>query len=116
MVGMVSSWRAGVSCGSRDKPLRSGVLLCGGQTWLFVGARVLMIFRHPLVCVLRGFSVCAMVNRSHIDLVLLERLVVLARRRFAIFPVGAPFGRVAEVFHRVMRLCVYMIRSPRKRI
>ncbi len=38
-----------------------------------------------------------------------ERLVELARRRFAMIPVGAGFWRVADVFRRVMRLRVYMM-------
>ena len=64
------------------------------------------------------FCVCSpvgMVNRFHVDLVVLERLVELARRRFAMIPAGAGFWRVAHVFRRVMRLRVYMIRSPRIR-
>jgi hypothetical protein len=70
----------------------------------------------PSVC--RDVCVCStviMVNRCHVDLVVLERLVDLARRRFAMVSVGAGFWRVAGVFRRVMRLRVYMIRSPRIR-
>ena len=68
-----------------------------------------------LVAVLCVCSTGVMVNRFHVDLVVLERLVELARRRFAMIPAGAGFWRVAHVFRRVMRLRVYMIRSPRIR-
>ncbi len=43
-----------------------------------------------------------MVNRHHTDLVVLERLVVLARRRFALLPVGVSFMEVSRVFRRMM--------------
>ena len=52
-----------------------------------------------------------MVNRHHTDLVVLERLVVLARRRFAMLPVGVSFMEVSRVFRRMMRLRRYMLRS-----
>ena len=68
-----------------------------------------------VVAVLCFCSTGVMVNRFHVDLVVLERLVELARRRFAMIPAGAGFWRVAHVFRRVMRLRVYMIRSPRIR-
>ena len=68
-----------------------------------------------VVAVLCVCSTCVMVNRFHVDLVVLERLVELARRKFAMIPVGAGLWRVAQVFRRVMRLRVDMIRSPRIR-
>ena len=52
-----------------------------------------------------------MVNRHHTDLVVLERLVDLARRRFALLPVGVPGPVIALVFRRMMRLRRYMLRS-----
>ena len=73
-----------------------------------------MMFSH-LVAVFRVCSTGVMVNRSHVDLVVLEQLVELSLRRFAMIPAGARFWRVAHVFRRVMRLRVYMIRSPRIR-
>ncbi len=45
-----------------------------------------------------------MVNRHHTDLVVLERLVEMARRRFAMLPVGVPYLVVARGFRRMMRL------------
>ncbi len=59
-----------------------------------------------LVAVFRVCSTGVMVNRTHVDLVVLERLVESARRRFAMIPAGAGFWRVAHVFRRVMRLRV----------
>ena len=56
-----------------------------------------------------------MVNRHHTDLVVLERLVVLARRRFAMLPVGVSRMEVARVFRRMMRLRRYMLRSAHVR-
>ena len=66
-----------------------------------------------LVAVLCVCSTGVMVNRFHVDLVVLERLVELARRRFAMIPAGAGFWGVAHVFRCGIR--VYMIRSPRIR-
>jgi hypothetical protein len=51
-----------------------------------------------------------MVNRHHMDLVVLDRLVELARRRFVMLPVGVPYHVVARVFQRMMRLRRYMLR------
>ncbi len=56
-----------------------------------------------------------MVNRHHTDLVVLERLVVLARRRFAMLPVGVSFMEVSRVFRCMMRLRRYMLRSAHVR-
>ena len=56
-----------------------------------------------------------MVNRHHTDLVVLERLVVLAWRRFALLPVGVSFMEVSRVFRRMMRLRRYMLRSAHVR-
>ena len=56
-----------------------------------------------------------MVNRHHTDLVILERLVVLARRRFAMLPVGVSGMEIACVFRRMMRLRRYMLRSAHVR-
>ncbi len=50
-----------------------------------------------LVALLCVCSKGVMVNRFHVDLVVLERLVELARRRFAMIPAGAGFWRVAHV-------------------
>jgi hypothetical protein len=77
----VVSWCKGVSCGSRGEPLGDGVLLCSRQPGWCVGVRVARMILHP---VFRGLFVCCtviMVNRCHVDLVVLERLVELARRR-----------------------------------
>ncbi len=57
-----------------------------------------------------------MVNRHHTDLVVLERLVELVRRRFAMLPVGVPYDVVARVFRRMMRLRRYMLRSLHVRL
>ncbi len=57
-----------------------------------------------------------MVNRHHTDLVVLERLVDLARRRFAMLPVGVPSHVVARVFRRMMRLRRYLLRSLHVRL
>jgi hypothetical protein len=57
-----------------------------------------------------------MVNRHHTDLVVLERLVEMARRRFAMLPVGVPSHVVARVFRRMMRLRRYMLRSLHVRL
>ena len=57
-----------------------------------------------------------MVNRHHTDLVVLERLVELARRRFALLPVGVPGPVTALVFRRMMRLRRYMLRSAHVRL
>ncbi len=57
-----------------------------------------------------------MVNRHDMDLVVLERLVELARRRFALLPVGVPSHVVALVFRRMMRLRRYMLRSAHVRL
>ena len=57
-----------------------------------------------------------MVNRHHTDLVVLERLVELARRRFALLPVGVPGPVIALVFRRMMRLRRYMLRSAHVRL
>jgi hypothetical protein len=56
-----------------------------------------------------------MVNRHHTNLVILERLVVLARRRFAMLPVGVSFMEISRVFRRMMRLRLYMLRSAHVR-
>ncbi len=56
-----------------------------------------------------------MVNRHHTDLVVLEWLVELARRRFAYLPVGVPGPVIALVFRRMMRLRRYMLRSAHVR-
>ena len=56
-----------------------------------------------------------MVNRHHTDLVVLERLVELARRRFALLPVRVPGPVIALVFRRMMRLRRYMLRSAHVR-
>ncbi len=56
-----------------------------------------------------------MVNRHHTDLVVLERLLVLARRRFAMLPVGVSRMEVVRVFRRMMRLRRYMLRSAHVR-
>ena len=56
-----------------------------------------------------------MVNRHHTDLVVLEQLVVLARRRFALLPVGVSLTEVSRVFRRMMRLRLYMLRSAHVR-
>ena len=56
-----------------------------------------------------------MVNRHHTDLVVLERLVELARRRFALLPVRVPGPVIALVFRRMMRLWRYMLRSAHVR-
>ncbi len=45
----------------------------------------------------------------------LERLVVLARMRFAMLPVGVSFMEVSRVFRRMMRLRRYMLRSAHVR-
>ncbi len=57
-----------------------------------------------------------MVNRHRIDLVVLERLIVLARRRFAMLPLCVPFHVVAAVFRRMMRLRRYMLQSAHVRM
>jgi hypothetical protein len=57
-----------------------------------------------------------MVNRHHTDLVVLERLVELARRRFAMLPVGVSHHVVARVFRRMMRLWRYMLQSAHVRL
>ncbi len=57
-----------------------------------------------------------MVNRHHTDLVVLERLEELARRRFAMLPVGVPYHVVARVFRRMMRLRRYMLQSAHVRL
>ncbi len=57
-----------------------------------------------------------MVNRHHTDLVVLERLVELARRKFALLPVGVPGPVIALVFRRMMRLRRYMLRSAHVRL
>ncbi len=57
-----------------------------------------------------------MVNRHHTDLVVLERLVELVRRRFAMLPVGVPYHVVARVFRRMMRLRWYMLQSAHVRL
>jgi hypothetical protein len=57
-----------------------------------------------------------MLNRHHTDLVVLERLVELARRRFAMLPLGVPYHVVARVFRRMMRLRRYMLRSVHVRL
>ena len=57
-----------------------------------------------------------MVNRHHTDLVVLERLVEFARRRFAMLPVGVPSHVVARVFRRMMRLRRYMLQSAHVRL
>jgi hypothetical protein len=58
-----------------------------------------------------------MVNRHRTDLVVvLERLVELARRRFAMLPLGVPYHVVARVFRRMMRLRLYMLRSAHVRL
>ncbi len=57
-----------------------------------------------------------MVDRHHTDLVVLERLVEMARRRFAMLPVGVPYHVVARVFRRMMRLRRYMLRSLHVRL
>ncbi len=57
-----------------------------------------------------------MVNRHHTNLVVLERLVELARRRSAMLPVGVPYHVVARVFRRMMRLRRYMLRSLHVRL
>ncbi len=72
MVGMVLSWHAGMRCGSRGEPLCDGVFLGGGQTEWFVGARVVRMIWPPLVGVLFVCSTYVMVNRCHVDLVVLE--------------------------------------------
>ena len=46
----------------------------------------------------------------------LERLVELARRRFALLPVGVPSHVIALVFRRMMRLRRYMLRSAHVRL
>ena len=56
-----------------------------------------------------------MVNRHQTDLVILERLVVMARRRFAMLPVGVSRIEIARVFRRMMRLRRYMLRSAHVR-
>ncbi len=56
-----------------------------------------------------------MVNRHHTDLVVLERLVEMARRRFALLPVGVPAHVIALVYRRMMRLRRYMLRSTHVR-
>jgi hypothetical protein len=66
-------------CGSRGEPLCDGVFLVGGQTGWFVGrARVVRMIWSHVVAVLFVCSTCVMVNRCHVDLVVLERLVELA--------------------------------------
>jgi hypothetical protein len=57
-----------------------------------------------------------MVNRHHTDLVVLERLVELVRRRFAMLLVGVPYHVVARVFRRMMRLQWYMLQSVHVRL
>ncbi len=57
-----------------------------------------------------------MVNIHRTDLVVLERLVELARRRFAMLPVGVPYHVVARVFRRMMRSRWYMLRSAHVRL
>ncbi len=57
-----------------------------------------------------------MVNRHHTDLVVLERLVELARRRFAMLPAGVSYHVVARVFRRMMRLRRYMLQSGHVRL
>ncbi len=52
-----------------------------------------------------------MVNRHQTGLVVLERLVELARRRFALLPVGVPGPVIALIYRRMMRLRRYMLRS-----
>ncbi len=56
-----------------------------------------------------------MVNRHQTDLVVLERLIELARRRFALLPVGVPGPVIARVYRRMMRLRRYMLRSAHVR-
>ena len=56
-----------------------------------------------------------MVNRHHTDLVVLERLVVMARRRFALLPVGVPGEVIALVYRRMMRVRLFMLRSAHVR-
>ncbi len=56
-----------------------------------------------------------MVNRHHTDLVVLERLVELARKRFALLPVRVPGHVIALVYRRMMRLRRYMLRSAHVR-
>jgi hypothetical protein len=46
----------------------------------------------------------------------MESLVELARRRFALLPVGVPYHVVACVFRRMMRLPQYMLRSAHVRL
>ena len=56
-----------------------------------------------------------MVNRHQTDLVVLERLIELARRRFALLPVGVPGPVISLVFRRMMRLRRFMLRSAHVR-
>ena len=56
-----------------------------------------------------------MVNRHQTDLVVLERLIELARRRFALLPVGVPGLVISRVFRRMMRLRLYLLRSAHVR-
>ena len=56
-----------------------------------------------------------MVNRHHTDLVVLERLIEMARRRFALLPVGVSGHVIALVYRRMMRLRRYMLRSAHVR-
>ena len=56
-----------------------------------------------------------MVNRHQTDRVVLERLIELARRRFALLSVGVPGPVIALVYRRMMRLRRYMLRSAHVR-